>query len=300
MLDFHPISLADKERVRPILQRANRQETEYSFSSLYMWGALFGTELAVTTLSGVDYPLLFIRSHAHHEKSFHYIYPVGIPSENVPWDLAYDALWNDAKGNPFTIGCIPEGLEPGPSVLVETYRNAADYIYNLEDLRTLKGKKYQPKRNHLSAFLREYPQHTVEPLTPALIPECLAMNTKWCAQIDCTHTKGLPQEMCAGRRALHAFEALGLEGLLVRVAGEIVAYTVGDRLNANTYIVHIEKAFPEYRGAYQVVNQRMADFIAKTYPEMRYVNREDDNGDEGLRQAKLSYHPAYILEKRYG
>lgn len=102
------------------------------------------------------------------------------------------------------------------------------------------------------------------------------------------------EELCAVRNCFENFLALGLRGGLLRVDGRVVAYTMGLPLNSDTFIVHIEKAFSDVAGAYPMINR---EFAAHNCADFKYVNREDDVGDEGLRRAKLSYKPAILLEK---
>ena len=110
------------------------------------------------------------------------------------------------------------------------------------------------------------------------------------------YNQSLNDESCAVEMGLRHFEALRLEGALLRVAGKVVAFTIGEPLNSDTYIVHVEKAFPQFRGAYQMINR---EFIRHNAASFTYVNREDDAGDDGLRTAKNSYHPAFMEEKYF-
>ena len=94
--------------------------------------------------------------------------------------------------------------------------------------------------------------------------------------------------------SLRLQKELELKGGILRVGGEIVAFTLGEPVSDDTFVVHIEKAHAQVRGAYQMINQQ---FLAHEVADYTYVNREDDTGDEGLRKAKLSYRPAFLVEK---
>ena len=120
------------------------------------------------------------------------------------------------------------------------------------------------------------------------------MTDEWCALNGCSHNESMRMEACAVRTALRDFVPLRLRGGILRSGGRIVAYTLGERLNSDTFIVHVEKAFSDVTGAYPMINRC---FLEHEAAGLRYVNREDDAGDEGLRRAKLSYHPVYMLEK---
>ena len=93
------------------------------------------------------------------------------------------------------------------------------------------------------------------------------------------------------------FEALGLEGGLIRINGSVAAFTIGDRLNGDTYDVHFEKAYAGIQGAYAMINREFARWVREHHPDIKYLNREEDMGVEGLRKAKESYYPDLLLEK---
>ena len=120
------------------------------------------------------------------------------------------------------------------------------------------------------------------------------MNKKWCEIAECEKSEGLKDEGCAVSEAFENFEALKLSGGLIRAKGEVVAFSMGDRLNDETFLVHIEKAFANIQGAYPIINR---EFVIHNCEGYKFVNREDDTGDEGLRKAKLSYRPYEILKK---
>ena len=133
-----------------------------------------------------------------------------------------------------------------------------------------------------------------EQITDANLDECWAMNEQWCAEVGCEDSESLTEESCAVRNCFNNFHSLGLRGGLLRVEGRVVAYTMGRPLSSDTFIVHIEKAFAEVAGAYPMINQQ---FVTHCCEGFRYINREDDVGDEGLRRAKTSYKPDILLEK---
>lgn len=94
--------------------------------------------------------------------------------------------------------------------------------------------------------------------------------------------------------ALRLFEELELRGGVLRVDGKVVAFTLGEPVCSDTFVVHIEKAFAEVEGAYSMINQQ---FVEHECRDFLYVNREEDTGAEGLRKAKLSYRPVFLVEK---
>lgn len=169
-----------------------------------------------------------------------------------------------------------------------------DYIYDAKSLITLAGKKLHAKRNHINKFKSLYPDWSYEDITPQNMPEVILMSAEWRRINETAGDKSLRDESRAMDVALCEFFNLGLSGGLIRAEGRVVAFSMGDRLNRDTWLVHIEKAFSDVPGAYAVINQQFAERHCESY---LYINREDDSGDEGLRKAKLSYYPAMRTEK---
>ena len=177
---------------------------------------------------------------------------------------------------------------------ITEHRDYADYVYRVSDLVNLSGKKYHGKRNHLARFYEN--DWSFEPITPDNVAECLEMNHRWSVENADTKEDGVLAERCAIRLCLTHMEELGCFGGLLRVNGEVAAYTVGERLNSDTVVVHFEKAFSRIQGAYPAINR---EFLSQMCRDYTYVNREEDLGIEGLRRAKESYHPAFLVTK-YG
>lgn len=173
-------------------------------------------------------------------------------------------------------------------------RDYFDYIYLREDLATLRGKKYQSKRNHINNFKKQYSYEYV-PITPDIVPQCLKLECKWYkANNGDNDEEELNDERRSLTYALHHFDSLSLIGGALRVDNEIIAFSFGAPINHNTFGVHVEKADVNFDGAYTVINQEFASHLPEQYT---YVNREEDLGIPGLRQAKLSYQPTILLEK---
>ena len=166
--------------------------------------------------------------------------------------------------------------------------------YLREDLATLKGKKYQAKRNHINKFNKKFAYEYI-PITPELVPECLQLECKWYkANREDNDEEDLNDERRSIIYALNHYDELGLIGGAICVDHQIVAFTFGAPINHNTFGVHVEKANVNYEGAYAVINKEFASHLPEKYT---YVNREEDLGIPGLRQAKLSYNPFILLEK---
>jgi hypothetical protein len=174
----------------------------------------------------------------------------------------------------------------------EVDRDNADYVYSARALVELKGRKLHKKKNLLSQFLRNNPDYTCEKMSTRHADECFVLAEKWCKIKSCEQL-GFTHESSALRRSMEKFNELGLEGLIVRVGGAVVAFSIFDPQNRNTAAVHYEKYNGEIKGAAQVINWETARYLAPTY---EYINREQDLGIEGLRRAKESYCPAFVVK----
>ena len=291
MIDFKEIELSDKSWVDPLFRLSNFRGAEYCFTNLFVWRHVYHTRIARWN------NFLLIRSGPSESPSD--IFPAGEGDIKGVMELLFASAREEKRD--FTMTGVAQEQAAQLEQLfpnlfeVSPNRNSWDYIYRSSDLSTLQGKHYQPKRNHIARFT-ELPDWSYERITQQNIQDCIEMNTIWCEQMGCTHNKSLYMETCAVKIGLQNFEALRLEGALLRVSGNVVAYTLGEPINLDTYIVHVEKAFPDVRGAYPLINR---EFIRDRGAAFLYVNREDDAGDEGLRKAKNSYHPAFMQEKYF-
>lgn len=290
MIEFKDITLQDKDTITAYTMHSSRRNCDLSFSNLCSWRFLYDTQFAL-----VDDFLVF-KFWADGELA--YMMPVG----NGDLSKVLKLLVEDAhrEGQPFCMlgvcSCMREELEailPGQFIFTAD-RDYADYIYLRTDLATLKGKKFQPKRNHINKFRNSYPDHEYAPITPDRIQECLDLEAEWCKVNHCDQQEGTGNERRALIYALHHFEELGLTGGILHANGKIVAFTFGMPINQNTFGVHVEKADTTIDGAYATINYEFANRIPEQYT---YINREEDLGLEGLRKAKLSYQPETILEK---
>ena len=290
MIPFKDITLADKDIITSFTLNSRRRNCDLSFSNLCSWRFLYNTQFAV-----VDDFLVF---KFWADDQLAYMMPVGNGDQkSILYKLIEDA---GKEGQPFCmLGVCSDMRKELETVLPDRFtftedRDYADYIYLRSDLSTLKGKKFQPKRNHINRFRNTYSDYEYIPITPDLIEECLKLEAEWCKANDCDQHEGTGNERRALVYALHNFEAIGLTGGILRVNGQIVAFTFGMPINHETFGVHVEKADTRIDGAYAMINYEFANHIPEQYV---YINREKDLGIEGLRKAKLSYQPVTILEK---
>ena len=175
-------------------------------------------------------------------------------------------------------------------------RDNFDYVYLAQDLINLSGRKFHGKKNHLNAFRKEYPDAKYLPITEEIIPKCRAELNLWSE----THKRANPDDPFIGyeQAAIHEifdhFDKFKLKGGAILLNDKVVAFTFGERLNSDTAVIHVEKADPNIRGIYVAINQ---NFVEHEWPDMIYINREEDMGIDGLRQAKESYKPVKLIEK---
>lgn len=291
MIDFQKIDPAQRAAFEPYLRRAAHRGCNYSFANLFLWGrqrAAF-VEGSLVILSQFD-------------RRSVYSFPMG-PQDPAP---ALEAVMEDARqrGIPCCLGFLAEedrdtleALYPG-RFRFHADRDSFDYVYDIQDLAELRGRKFQRKRNHLHRFQAAYPAYRAEPITPADLPAVEEMVDRWFAQrLEADPHEDFHLERLALRRAFDHYEALGLEGLVLRDQGRILAMTMGSALSEDTFDIHFEKALLDAEGAYNAVNLEFARYLRERYPRLHWLDREDDMGLEGLRKAKLSYCPARMVEK---
>ena len=286
MIPFHAPELADRLWAAPLLRRYGDAASEAAFGTYYAWQNHFHYEIA-------EYDGYFL---AHWDGG--YLFPVG---ENAPDDLAavLRALEEDAsrRGEPlvlhFSEHFLPMAQRTcGGRFRVEEDRADADYLYRVADLAALSGKKYHGKRNHVAHFEKTYSYTFENVTTEAQERECVAMMEEWCSSNE--NPDDFAAELTAIRRIFAAREELQVRAGLLRVDGKVVAFAAGEESADGIFDQHFEKALVEYDGAYAVVNQQ---FMQHCIADYTLVNREEDMGLEGLRKAKLSYHPAQLVMK---
>ena len=289
MLDFKPLRLEQKEEYDQILQHKTRG-CAHSFVNLYLWGR----QKAVIHEGNVAV-------FSQFEGRSMYLFPAG---EQVKPTI--DALMADARerGIPFRLtGMVAEDCELLQDLYPDQFRyhtdrDHFDYVYAVEDLAELKGRKYQRKRNHLNRFWQDHPDCKALVLAPDMLARVTELVAAWYEnRLKADPTADFHMEKVAMKRALEHFEELGMEGMVLEENGQLLAMTMGNRIFPDTFDVNFEKAIDP--AAYPAINNSFAKFIMENRPQIRYLNREDDMGLEGLRKAKLSYCPDQLLEKTW-
>ena len=282
MITFREVELSDAQICRGFFKSSGSISCDYTFGNLYAWKDVFNYKIAFAE------GFMFVR--LGNEKHSYFL-PLG----NGDIARAIELIKEQERGDVHIYGASTEDLERLKNVGIKIqsatlYRDASDYIYRAEELINLKGKKYHSKRNFISRFNSLY-NWTYEPLNVENIPEAKEFCEYWFKKYS---NKNGEQEKKVVFGALEKFESIGFDGGLLRVDGQVIAFTVGEPINDEAYCVHIEKADTEYVGAYNVLNQQ---FLLNNCSEYKLINREEDMGIEGLRKAKESYNPAFIFEK---
>lgn len=292
MIDFKPIKLEDKELITSYFLACGNRDCNLSFVNLYTWQFL-------TNSCYAEVDNCLIVRFTLDEESVVYTMPVGTGDVKGIIGLLKDQAREE--GHVLRIhGVFPEMEEwfnrefPG-RFDYRLDRDYFDYIYSRKELAELKGKNFQPKRNHVNKFKKTY-NYRYTPLTEDMIPHCLELEEKWCEQHGCDEEESLINERKALNSALRHFNELELTGGALWVDDEIVGFTYGAPVNNDTFAVHIEKADGHIDGAYNILNQEFALHVPEQFI---YLNREEDLGLVGLRKAKLSYRPVILLEKGY-
>ena len=191
-----------------------------------------------------------------------------------------------------------EKLYPDKFEYIEE-RDLFDYVYDGESLRTLAGRKNQKKRNHINAFLKDYEgRYSYKLLEEEDFDDCLELLKIWASNKEENNEfdEGIDDESIGIRKIFNNYKYLreNLKIAGIYVDGKLEAFTMGELINPNMALIHIEKANPNIRGLYPYINQQ---FILNEFEDGEFVNREEDLGIPGLRKAKLSYHPVKFVEK---
>jgi hypothetical protein len=282
--NFAPVTLADKKTILPLLLASDVCFCDYNFANLFMWGDIFKSrwllqEDRLWFYNGYDDLMLM---------------PVGKALDLSELIAASDDLRRDGKSGNFVL-VDPDFVKGNPGLdrffNVEIDMDNGDYIYSSQKLVDLQGNKLHKKRNQINQFQALYPGYLNQPLRPSDLDACLALSEKWCRLRTCRELD-FDHEKSALKRALLHFGELELQGMKVTFGGELIAFSIFSALNGNMADVHFEKFDPEIKGIGQVINWETAKILAAKY---KYINREQDLGLEGLRQAKKSYIPEYII-----
>lgn len=294
----YPITLEHMDAYCALYAASPVHAADVAFINVWGWAEHYGLEV------DFDGALAWIRQNTLSESEAEILGP---NAQQLPVYWSAVGPWHEADwkapspldaGGLFTR--VPEALALawkealGDRVELTEARGQWEYLYEAQALATLKGNKLHKKRNHVNSFFKSYEAEYHE-ISLDCVEDVLQMQQDWCQWRECMKSSSLVAENGVIRRVLSAWDELpGLMGGVLRVDKHIVAYTVAERLDDDTMVIHFEKACPEFRGAYQAINQRFAAAQADT---VRHINREQDLDEPGLRQAKESYYPFDYVKK---
>ena len=291
MINFKPISWEDKPLYEPYLHDGIERGCELSFANLYLWGY---QQAAIVQ----GHMVLF----SQFGKRLVYPYPIGQGDKKA----VLDAIMADARER--GISCQINSLY-GDAVdtlerlyprqfRVHCTRDAFDYVYDICDLAELAGRKYHRKRTHCNHFRVAFPDYRVAPISEENVDDVRHMLDTWYEdRLSERPDSDYQMEQSAIYKALDHYKELGMEGLALYNGEQILAMTLGSQASRDTFDVHFEKARWDVDGAYTVINNEFARYIRDKYPQIRFLNREEDMGLDGLRKSKESYYPHHMIEK---
>lgn len=296
LIEFKDIDIDSKEKLQPYFDMVDYEACEYCFATLYMWQHLYNTGYYI----GDGFAVIV----GEYEGDTFSILPLASKEklpEVIDFVLNYFAK---ADKTIYFRGITKEIVEdlqkyyPNKFEYIEE-RDLFDYIYDAESMRTLAGRKNQKKRNHINYFLKEYEgRFEYKLLDEDDFDACLELVKKWAdnKQENDEYDEGMDDEFVGIKKIFSNYDILKSNVKIggIYIDGKLEAFTIGELLNPNMALIHIEKANPDIRGLYPFINQQ---FLVNEFSEVEFVNREEDLGIPGLRKAKLSYHPIRFVEK---
>lgn len=295
-MEFYVPTIKDINVIREALKNNEKKCCEMSPANTVLWARHYNTEIAIW-----EGNIIFRSCIGHGICS----YSCNLLNAMEPKKL-FDTLVELAKeeNHPFRMHCIMEEememIEKWyPDIYRISYnRDESDYIYTQEKLASLAGKKLHGKRNHIHRFEEQNPDWVYERISDKNEEDCARMAMQWCMKNCMDEEDEIEYDKIDESRlvvyAIRHRDELGMIGGALRTGGKVIAVTLGERLTADTFVVHFEKAFSEIQGAYPMINR---EFVRHELADYTYVNREEDLGEEGLRKAKLSYRPDILLDK---
>ena len=279
-MEFHSLTLSDREAMQAVTLNSGRRNCNYTFANLIGWQFLYKTEVCVMKDAVV------LRFSYEGERAY-----MVCTSGNMTRELVSELLSD--SGGKLTIYGLEDSQASALSafkVQVEPMRDQYDYIYRRTDLALLQGGHLQAKRNHVNRFRADNPGFEYRPLTPELFDECRRLTGIWQGEKEASDT--IDAERLVMETIFSNWDSLGMIGGSIFVNGRMVAFCYGAAVTHDTFDICVEKADRNIEGAFAIINQQFAAHLPEQYI---YVNREEDMGIPGLRKAKLSYHPEIML-----
>ena len=295
-MKFKDINIDSIKELQPYFEIVDYEACEYCFTTLYMWQHVYKTGYFI----GDDFAVIM----AEYEGNSFSILPLA-KKDKLPQVIDYIIKHFEDNNRKICFrGISKDVVETLKNLYPEKFdyieeRDLFDYIYDGESLRTLAGRKNQKKRNHINAFLKDYEgRYSYKLLNEEDFDDCLKLLKDWASNKEENNEfdEGIDDESIGIRKIFNNYKYLRdkLKVAGIYVDGKLEAFTMGELINPNMALIHIEKANPNIRGLYPYINQQ---FILNEFENVEFVNREEDLGIPGLRKAKLSYHPVKFVEK---
>lgn len=292
-LQFYPLDSVSMDFIWTYLLQEKGRTTDFSFLGLLMWVDLFKYEYAIYN------DTLFIKGRVENARdNVAFALPVG----KMKLSDSIKLLKNYCNKNniPLEFSAVPEYALPEMMALnpvgVEELTDWGDYLYDAVDLAGLSGKKYSKKRNHVNRFIEENPDWHIERIGASNIKDVLKIMDIYDTQLDDAEMGLIESKYTRQVINNYAKYKNRVLGIILYSGDSPCAFTIGD-MKGDTLFVHIEKALRDFSGCYEMINNCFARYITENFPNIRYINREDDSGDPGLRRSKQSYRPIEILKK---
>jgi hypothetical protein len=314
--DFIPLDINLKENLHPRLSLTFDGVSEFTFSGLYLFRKKYNYRISRHSNEGgfiISGEQDVSSNEPNEQKKTFFMTPCCAPNPETLaslfathdyWKnisktvlkqcLSYSDNGKSEENDPETANSF---LLPNLNLIIEEDRNNFDYLYNRKDLAELSGKKFHKKKNHVNNFLGTYTDHEQRPMNKELIPEAIEILDRW-RQSTIQRSGGEEGDYIAAKEALELFDSLTLKGTVFFVGGKPAAYCLGESISrGRMFAIHFEKANDEYKGIYQFMNQVYAASLPRFFT---LINREQDLGNEGLRQAKMTYRPCGFVKKYTG
>lgn len=283
-MTFHTLTLSDRDTMQAVTLHTGRRNCNYTFANLIGWQFRYNTEVCVRQDTVV------LRYTFNGRQAYMVCTTAPLPPELI------QALYDDSNDDLTLIGLEDTQVRqlstscPQFSFSITPVRDQYDYIYRRTHLATLHGRHLSAKRNHIHRFRAEHPDFEYRPLTPELFDECRRLTGIWQEQKDASDTIAIERQVM--ENILSNWDTLGMTGGSIFIDNHMVAFTYGAAVTTDTLDVCAEKADRHIEGTFAIINQQFAQHLPEQYT---YLNREEDMGIPGLRQAKLSYHPETLL-----
>lgn len=287
MLSFKKIEFEDIPTLKAYFNAYPARQCDRSCGATFMWRNYFENQYAI--IDGT----IILSANFKNETCF--TFPIG---RNI--EAAFEALEDYCKAENIPIVFCSVNKNELP-VLYRRYsycvadadRDWFDYIYEKDAIMNLVGRKYATPRNHINKFRKLYADWSFEPISSDNIPDLIEFTRNFTFNAEKDESANLELQMCI--EVLENYNKYGMLGGALRVNGKIIGYSVGEIIG-DTLFCHIEKADVSFSGAYQMLTNQFLRMYASG-DEIKFVNREEDCGDPGLRKSKLSYNPIELLEK---